>query len=102
MNKLELILKALDDKIAENIVTLDLRTKSSIAEYFVIASGGAVNHNQAICDEVQKQLRENNIEIINTEGYRDGNWILCDYGDIIVHIMTKDTREYYNLERLWS
>lgn len=102
MSKLELILKALDDKIAENIVTLDLRNKASIAEYFVIASGGTVNHNQAICDEVQKQLRENNIEIINTEGYRDGNWILCDYGDIIVHIMTKDTREYYDLERLWS
>ncbi|MCI5997705.1 MAG: ribosome silencing factor [Peptoniphilaceae bacterium] len=102
MEKLDLILKTLDDKIAENVVTIDLKGKSSVAEYFIIANGGAVNHNQAICDEIISQLKENNMDYINTEGYRDGNWILCDCGDIIVHIMTKDYRNYYNLERLWS
>lgn len=102
MNKLEVVLKALDDKIAEDVISIDLKGKSSIAEYFIIATGGAVNHNQAICDEVISQLRENNMDYINTEGYREGNWILCDCGDIIVHIMTKDYRNYYNLERLWS
>lgn len=102
MEKLDLIVKALEDKIAEDIITLDLREKSSISEYFVIATGSAINHNQAICDEVQKQLREHNYEILNTEGYTEGSWILCDYGDVIVHIMTKNAREYYNLERLWN
>ena len=60
MEKLDIILKALDDKIAENVVSIDLKGKSSIAEYFVIATGSAVNHNQAICDEIEFQLKKNN------------------------------------------
>ena len=102
MGKLEVILKALEDKIAENIVTIDLSGKSSIAEYFVIATGSAINHNQAICDEVESQLKENEMDYFKVEGYRDGNWILCDCGEVIVHIMTEDYRNYYNLERLWT
>lgn len=102
MKKLDLVLKVLDDKIAQDVVVIDLKNKSSIAEFFVIATGSVINHNIAICDELISQLKENNMDYINIEGYRDGNWILCDLGDIIVHIMTKDYRNYYNLERLWS
>lgn len=102
MGKLKIVLEALDDKIADDIVSIDLKGKSSIAEHFVIATGSSINHNQAICDELISRLKENNMDYINTEGYREGNWILCDLGDIIVHIMTKDYRNYYNLERLWS
>ena len=102
MNKINLVLKTLDDKIARDVVSIDLKKKSSIAEYFVIATGSVINHNQAICDELISQLKENNMDYINIEGYKEGNWILCDLGDIIVHIMTKDYRNYYNLERLWS
>lgn len=102
LEKLDLVLKVLDDKIAENITVIDLKNKSSIAEYFVIATGSVINHNTSICDELISQLKENNMDYINIEGYREGNWILCDLGDIIVHIMTKDYRNYYNLERLWS
>ncbi len=102
MEKLDIILKALDDKIAENIVSIDLRGKSSIAEYFVIATGSVTNHNQAICDEVVLQLKNNNMDCLSIEGYKDGNWILLDCGEAIVHIMTEDYRSYYNLERLWA
>ena len=81
MEKLDIILKALDDKIAENVVSIDLKGKSSIAEYFVIATGSAVNHNQAICDEIEFQLKKNNMDCLSTEGYKDGNWILLDCGE---------------------
>ena len=102
MEKLDVILKALDDKIAENVVSIDLKGRSSIAEYFVIATGSVVNHNQAICDEIEFQLKKNNMDCLSTEGYKDGNWILLDCGEIIVHIMTEYYRSYYNLERLWA
>ena len=83
MEKLDIILKALDDKIAENVVSIDLKGKSSI-------------------DEIEFQLKKNNMDCLSTEGYKDGNWILLDCGEIVVHIMTKDYRSYYNLERLWA
>ncbi len=102
MEKLDIILKALDDKIAEDVITIDLKEKSSMAEYFVIATGSVINHNQAICDEVEFQLKKNDMDCFGTEGYKDGNWILLDCGEVIVHIMTKDYRSYYNLERLWA
>lgn len=102
MEKLDIILKALDNKIAEDVITIDLKEKSSIAEYFVIATGSVTNHNQAICDEVEFQLKKNDMDFFGTEGYKDGNWILLDCGEVIVHIMTKDYRSYYNLERLWA
>ena len=70
MEKLDIILKALDDKIAENVVSIDLKGKSSIAEYFVIATGSAVNHNQAICDEIEFQLKKNNMDCLSTEGWK--------------------------------
>ena len=79
-----------------------MKEKSSIAEYFVIATGSVINHNQAICDEVEFQLKKNDMDCFGTEGYKDGNWILLDCGEVIVHIMTKDYRSYYNLERLWA
>lgn len=102
MTKLEKILKACDDKLAKNIVTIPLDKSLAIAEYFVIATGNAKNHTQAIADEIERVMTEDGYEPIGSEGYREGRWILLDYDNIIVHIFTEEDREYYDLERLWK
>lgn len=100
--KLDLIVNACEDKIADNITVIELDKSRAVADYFIIATGNTPNHTQSIADEVDKVASENGMELLSKEGYRDGNWILVDLGDIIVHVFTPEFREYYNLERLWS
>lgn len=101
-NNLELIVKACEDKLATNIKIIELDKKRALANYFIIATGNTENQTQAIADEVEYVARKNNMDVLGVEGYRSGNWILIDLGDIIVHVFTPDSRDYYNLERLWS
>ena len=99
--KVKLIKAALEDKKGEYITILDISEISSIADYFVIASGSNYNQVQALSDNVKEELFKSEIEPKNIEGYNSGSWILMDYHDIIVHVFSKDDRIFYDLERIW-
>ena len=96
------IIKALDEKKAEDIKTLDISNVSVMADYFIIASGNNRNQLQAICDNVIEKLHKTGHDLKQVEGYDTANWILMDYSDIIVHIFDKENRLFYDLERIWS
>lgn len=81
---------------------LKLKTVSSVCDYFVIASGDADVHVKAIADAVEEGLRKSGVSPYHTEGKSDGNWVLLDYIDVVVHIFHEPTRRYYSLERLWG
>lgn len=101
--KLEIIEKAIDDKKGFNIETLEVGKLTSIADFFVIASGNSSSQVVSIADEVEEKMELAGYEAINTkEGYKSARWIILDYEDVIVHVFHRDDREYYNLERLWS
>lgn len=96
------IINALEDKKAEDIKTLDISNVSIMADYFIIASGTNRNQLQALCDNVSEKLHKSGYDVKQIEGYDTANWILMDYGDIIVHIFDKENRLFYDLERIWS
>ena len=101
MKEIDLVVKACEDKIAKDVLSIKLQEGMAIADYFVIATGNTSSQTQAIADEVEKVALENGMTIVGVEGYREGSWILVDLGDIIVHVFTPEAREYYNIERLW-
>jgi ribosome-associated protein len=93
---------AAESKKATDIRLLDLREVTSMADYFLICSGANQRQNQAIWDEVALQLKYQRGEIpASVEGYENAEWILGDYGDLVVHVFAETTRAYYDLERLW-
>jgi len=96
-----LAIKALEDKKAEDIRVIDISEESVIADYFVIAGGTNKAQIQALCDNVQEKLGRAGYPEKQTEGYKTANWILLDYGDVIVHIFDKENRLLYDLERIW-
>ena len=98
---LRIIYKALDDKKAEDIQIIDISEVSTMADYFVIASGNNINQVHALCDNVSEELAKTKVLTKQTEGYTAGNWILMDYGDVIVHVFAKEDRLFYDLERVW-
>lgn len=102
MKEIDLVVKACEDKIAKDVLSIKLQEGMAIADYFVIATGNTSSQTQAIADEVEKVALENGMTIVGVEGYREGSWILVDLGDIIVHVFIPEAREYYNLERLWK
>jgi ribosome-associated protein len=93
--------RAAQEKQATDIRVLDLRKVTTFTDYFVICSGSNARQNQTITDEVEKQLRERGERPHSIEGYDQGEWILSDYGDFLVHVFSPKSREYYSLERLW-
>lgn len=101
-NMKEIILKAIDSKNGQDVTVLDVRELTSIADFFIIASGNSSTQVTAIADEVEFKMEEAGFEKVNREGYSSARWVLLDYMDIIVHIFHKDEREYYDLERLWE
>ena len=96
-----LIYHALEDKKAEDIRILDIENISTLADYFIIASGRNRNQVQAMADEVDEKLGKAGYVPKQTEGYRTANWILQDYGDVVVHIFDTENRLFYDLERIW-
>ena len=93
--------KAIDEKKALDIKVIDIREVSVIADYFVIASGSNLNQVQAIVDNVEEQLGRAGFEPKQIEGTRNSNWILMDYGDLIIHVFDEENRLFYDLERIW-
>ncbi|HYO83057.1 MAG TPA: ribosome silencing factor [Bryobacteraceae bacterium] len=93
--------RAAQSKKALDIVVLDLREITSLADYFIICTGTNVRQNQAVSDEIHQKVKERGDLPISIEGYENAEWVLIDYGDVIVHIFLDRTRTYYDLERLW-
>ncbi len=91
-----------EEKKASNIVLLDIRKVSIIADYFVICSGNSDRQVKAIARDIEDNLEKQDIRPHSKEGLDQGRWVLLDYGDVIVHVFAPFEREYYQLEKLWS
>jgi ribosome-associated protein len=94
-------LEAALDKKARNVVVLDLEGVCSFTDHFLICDGTSTRHNQTIADGVAERLKKDGVRALHIEGYNEGEWILMDYVDFVVHIFTTRAREFYDLERLW-
>ena len=94
--------KALDEKKGQEIAAIEIADLTTLADYFVIASGTSNTQINALCDAVEKAMKEQTDEpLLRREGYRDGTWVLLDYGSLCVHVCSQEAREFYDLERLW-
>lgn len=98
---LKIIYNALDDKKGIDIKILDISKVSTIADYFVIASGSNSSQVQALSDNVTEEMSKAGYDYKQIEGYNSSNWILIDYSDVIVHVFDADSRMFYDLERIW-
>lgn len=101
-NLLLTAVKAADDKRAEQIVVLNMKGISLIADYFLICHGNSDKQVQAIAKELKEKAEELGYTVNRMEGYDEARWILVDLGDVVAHIFHRDERTYYNLERLWG
>ncbi len=90
------------DKLAENIVMLDIRGMASFADYFVILSAGSTRQVSALQEDLEKGLKQVGIALHHREGSAASGWVLLDFSDVIVHIFGEDEREHYQLDQLWS
>lgn len=101
IDALKIALSAADDKKARDILALDISRIASFASYFLFCTGDSSRQMQAIADEIQKKMKESGILASHVEGYQNSEWILLDYFDLVVHVFSKEAREFYDLERLW-
>ena len=98
----EIVITTLDLNKAEDIVTIDLKDKSSMADYMIIASGTSSRHIQSLSEQVLEKLKDNGIKDSKIEGKESGEWKLVDGIDLIVHIFHPEKRKFYELEKIWS
>ena len=96
------IVDKIDDMKGRDIITLDVRGKSSITDCMIICSGNSNRHVRSIADHVAAELRHSGIELLGVEGSDVGEWVLVDAGNVIIHVMQDETRALYQLEKLWS
>ena len=96
------IQNALEDAKTQNIAVLDVRKISDFTDYMVIATGTSNRHVQSSSDKVVETLRGHGMRPVGIEGKQLGDWVLIDFGDVVVHVMREQTRDFYNLEKLWS
>ena len=93
--------QALDEKKGEDIKIINLEGISVLADYFIIANGTNSSQVQALVDNVEEELHKAGYSLKQREGYSNGNWVLLDFGDLIVHIFDRENRLFYDLERIW-
>jgi ribosome-associated protein len=93
---------ALEDVKGTDILSIDVRKKTSIADYMLIATGTSNRQLNAMVDKVREKVKENGLQPLSEEGKGDSDWVLLDLGDVIVHVMTAAARQFYDLERLWQ
>lgn len=99
---LRVAVRAADEKKAEDIVALNMKGISLVADYFMICHGNSEKQVQAIAREIKEKAEESDIPVKRLEGFDEAKWILVDLGDVVAHVFHKDERSYYNLERLWG
>lgn len=93
---------ALMDAKANEVVVLDVRKISDFTDYMIVATGTSNRHVQSTSDKVVDALRARDVRTVGVEGKQTGDWVLIDFGDVVVHIMRAEVRDFYNLEKLWS
>lgn len=97
----EKIIQVLDDKKAENITAIETTELTIVSDYFVIASGTSSTHVRSLADDLEDEMNKAGVPVSHIEGRATG-WILLDYGSVLVHVFDRESREYYNIERLWT
>lgn len=102
VEKAQIAAKALGDKKASDVKILEVAEMTSLSEYFVLGSVSSAVQARACAAEAEEKLDESGAQLLHREGRDAGNWILLDFGDIVVHIMMEETRHFYDLERLWA
>ena len=98
----KIVVDALEDVKAQDIHVIDVRDKTSVTDIMVIASGTSTRQVRSLANNVAVKAKENGVTPLGTEGEVDGDWVLVDLGDVVVHIMVPHVRDFYNLEKLWS
>ena len=99
---LDVIAQTIFDKKGFNILVLDVRGISTMTDYFVIAEGTVDRHVRSICFEISAKLREMGYKPLHTEGEKDGDWVVIDFGEVVIHLFIPDVREKYALEEVWK
>ena len=94
--------KVLSDNKAKDITKINLEKKSSIADFMIICSGTSNRHVISLSNYLMEALKKENLNTLNVEGIRNGDWVLVDAGDIIIHLFRSEVREYYGLEKMWA
>ncbi len=102
IEKARIIEAALDSKKAKDVRLLDVASLTSLTEVFAICSCSSGVQVRASADEAEEKMKEAGFSVHHREGYAGGEWVLLDFGDIVVHVMTESTREFYDIERLWD
>ncbi len=97
-----LVQEALDDLKAVNPVTLEVSALTDVMDYLVIASGTSNRHVKSLADNVAQEAKKEGVRPLGVEGEDAGEWVLVDFGDVVVHVMLPATRDFYDLERLWA
>ena len=99
---LKLVETTLDDRKGEKITTIDVQGRTTIADFLVIATGTSSRHVKSLCDYVVKEMKQRGKRPLGVEGEQGSDWVLVDLGDVILHVMTAQARELYQLEKLWD
>lgn len=99
---LKLVETELDERKAHHIAILDVRGKTSITDFMVVATATSTRHAKSLCDYVIEKVKENDLQPLGVEGESGSDWVLVDLGDVVLHVMTGQAREFYQLEKLWS
>lgn len=94
--------KALDDRKGVDIALLEIAEVTTLADHFLICTGTSSTHVKSLCDSVEEALDNAGEPALRREGHRGGTWVLLDYGCLVVHVFTEETRQFYDLERLWG
>ncbi len=99
---LDFVVDKIDDMKGRDIIRLDVRETSSITDYMVVCSGNSKRHVQSIAAHVEKEAKAKGLDVLGHEGQDVGEWVLVDLGDVILHVMQDQTRDFYQLEKLWG
>jgi ribosome-associated protein len=98
----KLVINALEDMKAKDITVIDVKGRSSVTDYMILATGTSKKHAQAVCDNASTDAKAKGLKPLGAEGRDSSDWMLLDLGDVIVHVMTEQARNFYDLERLWG
>ncbi len=96
------ICQILKDNKGQDVISIDVKGRSDVADYYVVAGGRSTTHVKALIDHVEEEIDKENVAPIRREGIREGRWAVLDYGDVIVHVFNDESRDFYHLESLWD